>query len=396
MVKINFAKRIFGLDILRCFAIITVLYNHGYVYAQNVIQKESYTYFDFDGVSLFFVLSGFLIGVILINVLETSGASYQALKTFWIRRWFRTLPLYFLILGFITICRVFVKGPGFINTAKSYFLFLQNFYTFKTTFFITSWSLSVEEWFYLIIPIFLWGAVRLFKMNTMRALQFVIAFFIIFCPVLRYFRLQDLLASGQYGTDRFSFTVLCRLDAIMVGLTASYIFRFHTAFWENNKKRLLIIGFIIIAADYYLSIIPAPYGLKDSPLYQHVFHYSILPIAILLIMPSFNSISTGSGPLVYIITLFSVVSYSLYLIHNSIVMPMILPWEIKHLEKIFNQNATYTIVYISYWSISLFLAVIIYKYYEHPMTNLRDKLKGVEKIKSVKQAEHLEGQTLTQ
>lgn len=55
------SNRIFGLDILRAFAILFVIYKHAANYVPSSV-KSIYTIFSLDGVSIFFVLSGFLIG----------------------------------------------------------------------------------------------------------------------------------------------------------------------------------------------------------------------------------------------------------------------------------------------------------------------------------------------
>ena len=61
--------RIFGLDILRAFAIIFVMLDHGQQILPPIF-REICSFISFDGVSIFFVLSGFLIGGILIKILN--------------------------------------------------------------------------------------------------------------------------------------------------------------------------------------------------------------------------------------------------------------------------------------------------------------------------------------
>ena len=98
--------RIYGLDILRALAILDIVVGHllyriGYYGVVTI----------FDGVNLFFVLSGFLIGQILIRLLD-NGIQFKSLVNFWYRRWMRTLPAYFFIL--IIICtyhRIIHKLP---------------------------------------------------------------------------------------------------------------------------------------------------------------------------------------------------------------------------------------------------------------------------------------------
>src|SRR5659263_324332 len=94
-------SRIFGLDILRALAIMFVVIEYGSYLLPQKLRTIS-DFFVFDGVSIFFVLSGFLIGGILIKLIDKNGFNFSILKTFWIRRWYRTLPNYFLIL--IALC----------------------------------------------------------------------------------------------------------------------------------------------------------------------------------------------------------------------------------------------------------------------------------------------------
>ena len=83
--KIPFNEnRIYGLDILRAFAILFVVIGHGTVFLPERMQSIS-NFIVFDGVSVFFVLSGFLIGGILIKLLENKGASIKSLLNFWVR-----------------------------------------------------------------------------------------------------------------------------------------------------------------------------------------------------------------------------------------------------------------------------------------------------------------------
>src|ERR1043165_8912860 len=86
-------QRIFGLDILRAFAILSVVWVHGGELLPPAVQRY-YRLLSPDGVSVFFVLSGYLIGGILIRTLAQEGAGVRTLWRFWARRWLRTLPNY--------------------------------------------------------------------------------------------------------------------------------------------------------------------------------------------------------------------------------------------------------------------------------------------------------------
>jgi peptidoglycan/LPS O-acetylase OafA/YrhL len=95
------------------------------------------------------VLSGFLIGGIIIDTLERDP---RWLANFWLRRWMRTLPSYFLFLAVnVLLMRVmYHRWPGLWG---SYAVFGQALWWPQPQFFNEAWSLAVEEVFYLLAPL---------------------------------------------------------------------------------------------------------------------------------------------------------------------------------------------------------------------------------------------------
>ena len=143
------SRRNFGLDIVRSTAILLVLASHSLFflfpfYGRQLV--EVFGVFGSYGVEIFFVLSGFLIGQLVIKeVLSPPGL--RGLGHFWVRRWFRTLPPYYLVLAIRTL-----TGHPF---HWRFLVFLQNFDAKVLSSFPVSWSLSIEEWFYLLTPLLL-------------------------------------------------------------------------------------------------------------------------------------------------------------------------------------------------------------------------------------------------
>ncbi|MCC8425723.1 acyltransferase [Mucilaginibacter sp. UR6-11] len=120
------AERVYGLDILRAFAITVVVVTHGMAYTPRALNKViEATYLD--GVSIFFVLSGFLIGRILIKSMSKQNLDFYTLLNFWWRRWLRTIPVYFFILSAVIFFYNYGKPPG--PTFKRFYIFSQNLFT---------------------------------------------------------------------------------------------------------------------------------------------------------------------------------------------------------------------------------------------------------------------------
>lgn len=96
-------NRVYGLDVLRAFAILFVLIGHSFNHSKISPDIMPLGKLAILGVEIFFVLSGFLISSIIMKLIDNSQFhSFSDVFTFWKRRWLRTLPLYFVaLLAFI-------------------------------------------------------------------------------------------------------------------------------------------------------------------------------------------------------------------------------------------------------------------------------------------------------
>lgn len=140
------------LDTLRTFAVLLVITAH-WMPAQSFMNK--YTANGILGVTLFFVLSGFLITGILLkskNVIDEGGSIKNAFKTFYLRRALRIFPLYYFVL----ILAYFFNTANIRENFIWHFFYASNFYFWKVNHWQGHlshlWSLSVEEQFYLFWP----------------------------------------------------------------------------------------------------------------------------------------------------------------------------------------------------------------------------------------------------
>jgi len=145
------ATRFPALDGIRCVAILMVILSHlsGTVGLQvSPILLEP---LGSLGVRIFFVLSGFLISSLLFA--EFSATGTISIKHFYIRRFFRIFPAYYAFLAVVTGLSLF----GIVRYSHSDALFaltyLSNYNSGRTWIVAHTWSLSVEEQFYLLWPL---------------------------------------------------------------------------------------------------------------------------------------------------------------------------------------------------------------------------------------------------
>jgi peptidoglycan/LPS O-acetylase OafA/YrhL len=146
--------RFFGsLNGLRFFCIFAVLWHHAPIWTQ-VSDPQKLLTRGFLGVDFFFVLSGFLITTLLLR--EEDKAGQFSLKGFYWRRILRIIPVYFLVVSAISIYYIGIKGMDeYRELVPFYYLFLSNFLIEDIPMLAPTWSLSVEEQYYLVWPMLL-------------------------------------------------------------------------------------------------------------------------------------------------------------------------------------------------------------------------------------------------
>jgi peptidoglycan/LPS O-acetylase OafA/YrhL len=354
-------SRIFGLDVFRAFAIIFVVIAHGLHY----LPKELSRFLDLfiiDGVSIFFVLSGFLIGSILIKSLEEKEFKVNDLIIFWKKRWYRTLPNYFLILIILLLINVLFDKEFKIKDHISYFFFLQNFKSSHPHFFPEAWSLSVEEWFYIITPLLIYFQITFLKISNKKSLMFVIVFIIASVTFFRLYRYGINLIPKNDTMWQYHYRkqVITRLDGIMFGVLMAFIKFYHETFLIKFRKIAFIVGLLLLIGDKLYFYIYEDY----RSFYSCVISFSTLPFLCYY--------DTKNSRVKRIITHISVISYSLYLIHFSLVQFYVVPITQISFDYAILKNPF--LVFSFYIFVSLLISTLLYKYYEVPTMRLRDKL----------------------
>lgn len=319
ILKINLnPNRVYGLDILRAFAILFVVAGH----AGNLIESETYQYvnlFLFDGVNIFFVLSGFLIGRILIETFNTGKINGKLLINFWLRRWFRTVPNYFLILTIVIVLNMlFSKNFILLNKLK-YYIFSQNLFSSHPHFFPEAWSLSIEEWFYIITPLTILVLIKGFKISINNSILVTAITIIISTTLFRYFKFSILnVEDVETWGSMFRSQVSTRLDSLMYGLIGAYVYINFFDLWKRYNVHLFIIGIILLIVDKFNI-----FNFGEFGTYYCVFSFSIVSIATLLLLPFLSLLKNGKGFIYKCLSGISLISYSMYLINYTIVLEWI-------------------------------------------------------------------------
>lgn len=365
----NLKQRIFGLDILRAIAILMVVSSHVlWIYPKsNAFIPTLFELFGFWGVELFFVLSGFLIGSILYKTFVNENFTLKEVFHFLKRRWFRTLPNYYLVL-LLNILIAFFLGFS-IENFGSYFVFLQNFASKSPAFFPESWSLSIEEFTYLLLPfsLFFVGLVKV-KNKSKLFLLIILALILVFWMNKFYYHSQHTISNLSEWNLNLKSVLIYRIDAILMGVLFAWISLNFSEFWKNSKTIFALIGFGILFFLMF-GIIPLDLTIEQNPFFWNVLYLPITSIAFTFLLPFFSNWKTFTNPILYPIELISKISYSIYLLHYSIILLLLKTFfdtsQMPDFERHF-----FTIVYLLITFLSSYL---LYRFYEKPIMNWRDK-----------------------
>jgi len=362
LLKINYEERVYGLDVFRAVAILIVVLGHGSFLIKKFLPGFPYLPLP-DGVELFFVLSGFLIGSILLKIYNRENKlDHKMLIGFWKRRWLRTLPAYYvvLILNFVFIYLGIIKGD-ITRFSWKFFLFLHNFSEPFVDFFWESWSLSIEEWFYILTPVTITAMYFFCKDKIKPKYLFLIVILIyIVAPLLYRFSISSVDVDEFWFDARFRKIVLTRLDAIMFGVLFAWIKYYFPGFWVSNRKCLFFLGLILV-----FSVIVYDYDLNG--IFAKTFYFSLLGMGSAMLLPLadyFKSAKTFFGKA---ITHVSVISYSMYLLNLSMIAQVI-EYNFMPLS-----NGGFIIMYIVYWFLVILLSFLFYRFVEKPFMDLRAK-----------------------
>lgn len=355
------------LDVLRCIAVVLVMIHHGHIW-------PFFTQVGWAGVDLFFVLSGFLISGLLFS--EYKKHRLIGFKRFFIRRGLKIYPAFwvFLLLTAVVSYGVF----GSVGPPAHYFheiFFVQNYWPGVWD---HSWSLAVEEHFYIFLPIFLLVLLR-FSSNRedpFRILPWASLAIASMCVAFR-------AMSVYVGTPNLQMVYTAsheRMDSLFFGVLLGYLYHFRPLVLEKllqpTRNRLIIA---LVSATLLFSAYLLPRENKFFATWGYTFVYLgfggilLLSLYVRGILPApLAGIARKVGNALAFVGMYS---YSIYLWHGpcGAWLPGLVRSTIHFPTEEHGRFAVY-------FAGSLVVGITMSRLIEYPVLRLRDRLFPAEQV----------------
>ena len=332
------------IDGLRALAVLPVIFFH----AGFDMFRGGYV-----GVDVFFVISGYLITSIIINKLEKNQFS---IINFYERRARRILPALFFVMllnipiAFFTMLPDALENFGQSLVATS--LFANNILLYLTSGYwdlaseykplLHTWSLAVEEQYYIIFPILM---TLLWRFSTKTIIYFFIVLFFISLGFAQWESLYNSEASLRSGF----YLLHTRAFEILIGVFIAFYFKKYDYLKSNIYNQFLsLIGFILVVYSIFT--------FNETTPFPSI--YTLLPA----LGTGLLILSTTKETIIYkllsnrILVFIGLISYSGYLFHQSIFSFM----------RIVSKNEPTSFLMIFGIVITFFAAYLSYKFIERP------------------------------
>ena len=298
----------------------------------------------------------------------------------------RTLPNYFFILFIILFIPVIVpnlKGNYSLIPFEvwgSFLIFSQNLFTPQVDFFSEAWSLSVEEWFYLITPILLFLSNIIFKNIFSKKLIFLLMITLVLLVSIIYRYEIGLNLSGKISDwdSNIRRVTFARLDSIMLGVLGAFIKFSFPLHWKKKSlfPYLNLLGVLLLFITHFLYLEAID---NNTNFFMNTFYFSLSGIAVMLFLPHMNHWekppkSGVLGIIGKVITHLSIISYSLYLTHGYLILGHVKRYKIQYFDKILPQSQVTGIAYFTiYFVLSIIVSTFLYHFIEKTFMNMRSK-----------------------
>ena len=395
-----------AIDGIRAIAVLWVIIFHIWIFQHNtypdllgkVAQNPFLVWITKGdlGVDLFFVISGFLIGTILFK--EYKKTKTLNFKSFYLRRFLRLFPVYFFSM---IIALFFLRGAGAEKwvTAWSNLLYVNN-YVFKS-YMGWTWSLAIEEQFYIVIPfliVFLFPKFR--KKWVLFTVLAIIPVFLTYYYSVHLFNFKIPYNREIFGEEwqewfwGYYMLTHLRYGGLLSGVIAAYIHVNHSDrvvhFFKHKTKlsNFLIVfsltSFAIITSLSLGQAAPVEESIfyelpRDFVVYYEIIHRELFSYAVVFIMIA--CMYSKSKIIIPINNFLSAkifypiakISYSIYLFHV-----MLMEWLFPMLTEYAEGSLTSLQIVFLNGIMSLIISVIVASLMliciEEPFNNLKNKL----------------------
>ena len=363
------SNRLHGLDTLRALAIVAVMIFH--LQQSLPAALAPIAAIGWTGVDLFFVLSGFLIGSQLLK--PFAAGRRLDVKGFYLRRAFRILPAYLLVLGLYLAVPAWREQPR-LPAAWKFLTFTANLimvYPSQLAF-SHAWSLCIEEHFYLVLP---WLILWQMRKPSARKAAALIAAVVVFGIAIRSWELFHVVRAPGLSDDdvwplfmkRIYYPTYSRLDGLLCGATLATLKLFRPLWWAKVAQRgwtLLFAGLAVSAAALWSFHWDYP---SADLTFAILFGFPLLSLGFALLVAAALA---SNGPLrrrVPAASTLALLAYSLYLTHKEIAHldRKLMPW--------MADNTGWAAAGV-YALTCMVAAALLYLCVERPFLLLRDRL----------------------
>ncbi|MDX1694443.1 MAG: acyltransferase [Ketobacteraceae bacterium] len=360
-----------------------------------------------NAVDLFFVLSGFLVGGALIREWQDTGGIN--LRQFYARRFFRIVPIYWLTLFFFAIGLVLV-GKFELSRFLVNLFYLNNFFPQEWSYLNWSWSLCIEEQFYMLFPL-----VVLFLFRSIRqAFHVIIMLFVASIVIRGLVILQNpqLLETAMSDTlfrhsetydplyfDSLYTNIYTRFGSLIAGVLAGYCWVVKPGWWVRIASNAVINNSLLIACIAVLCwshLIPiyttnaiAPgnelfvyhwlYRSMNTLLFACVMLLALYPVGLSRVISGFLSHKIWFPV--------AQVSYSLYLFHIPFLVlaaSLLMGLNVINKEALTMQDS-FPIAVLGFAMAFLF-SILTFVFVEKPFINIRPKFESARKVPPTSQS----------
>jgi peptidoglycan/LPS O-acetylase OafA/YrhL len=353
------SSRLLELDLLRALAILLVLGRH-----LDLTGAKPENIFDFFlhrweeggwvGVDLFFVLSGFLVSGLLFREYIEHGD--VKVGRFLIRRGFKIYPPFYFLMA-ATAYIFFLSKAGKQDSLLCELAFVQNY---CGGIWNHTWSLAVEEHFYLLLAIYVSAInLRRGKTNHFTNTPIYISIILMLCLVLRILNAVD----SQFTYLSHLYPTHLRIDSLAFGVLISYYYQFHRVrfmqFARSSFRFLLPLGVVALLPPFFIQL--------ETHWFIYTFGLTLFYLGSGMLLVSMLVIKIPRNWLSYTLGFIGVQSYSIYLWHSSLQA-----WWLPLFENVTNYKLPLQYHTILYLGGSIVLGILFGLGVERSFIKLRD------------------------